>query len=46
VVVTNGEIRIRQGSYIEEARQRQLEFRPDPGDDRFILGASGLKVKE
>jgi formate hydrogenlyase subunit 6/NADH:ubiquinone oxidoreductase subunit I len=46
VVVTNGEIRIRQGSYIEEARQRRLEFRPDPGDDGFILGESGPKVTE
>jgi len=46
IVTTNGEIRLKQGSYIEEARKLQLEFKPDPGDDGFILEEYGLKADE
>jgi hypothetical protein len=44
VVVPNGEIRIKSGSYVEEAKKLQLEFKPDPGDDKYILDQSGFKV--
>ncbi len=44
VVTPNGEIRLTQGSYVQEARKLQLDFKPDPGDDRFILEESGLQV--
>jgi MauM/NapG family ferredoxin protein len=37
VVIPNGEIRLKDGSYIEEAKKLHLEFKPDPGDDQFIL---------
>ena len=37
VVVTDGEIRLAEGSYVAEARRLQLDFRPDPGDDRFEI---------
>lgn len=43
VVIPMGEIRLSTGSYIKEAHKRQLEFRPDPGDDKFILEQSGLE---
>jgi MauM/NapG family ferredoxin protein len=43
-VVPDGEIRLKTGSYVAEARRLELDFRPDPGDDRFILEGSGLKV--
>ena len=46
VVVPDGEIRLREGSYIKEAKKLQLEFKPDPGDDKFILEESGFKVEE
>ncbi len=46
VVVPNGEIRLKEGSYIKEAQKLQLEFKPDPGDDKFILEESGFKVEE
>jgi len=46
IVATNGEIRLKEGSYVEEAKKLQLEFKPDPGDDRFILEESGIKVEE
>jgi formate hydrogenlyase subunit 6/NADH:ubiquinone oxidoreductase subunit I len=36
-VITDGEIRMKEGSYIAEARKLELEFRPDPGDDRFEI---------
>jgi len=45
-VATNGEIRLREGSYIKEAKKLELEFKPDPGDDQFILEESGFKVEE
>ncbi len=46
VVVPDGEIRLKEGSYIKEAKKLELEFKPDPGDDRFILEDSGLKIEE
>ena len=45
VVVPDGEIRLKEGSYIKEAKKLQLEFRPDPGDDKYILEESGLEVE-
>jgi MauM/NapG family ferredoxin protein len=44
VVVTDGEIRLKEGSYIAEAKKLNLEFRPDPGDDKFVIEESGFKV--
>lgn len=46
VIVPDGEIRLREGSYIKEAKKLQLEFKPDPGDDKFILEESGFKAEE
>jgi len=46
VVVPDGEIRLKEGSYIREANKLQLEFKADPGDDKFILEDSGFKVEE
>jgi ferredoxin len=37
VVVPHGEIRLKTGSYVTEAKRLKLDFTPDPGDDRFIL---------
>lgn len=45
VVVPDGEIRLKTGSYIKEAKRLQLDFRPDPGDDKFILENSGFKIE-
>jgi len=45
VVVPDGEIRLKEGSYIKEAQRLQLEFKPDAGDDKFILESSGFKVE-
>jgi len=45
VVVPHGEIRLKQGSYVREAKKLQLEFRPDPGDDRYLLERSGIKIE-
>ena len=36
---------MKEGSYVEEAKKLQLEFKPDPGDDRFLLEESGLEVE-
>ena len=44
VVVTDGEIRLKEGSYIAEAKKLNLEFKPDPGDDKFVIEESGFKV--
>jgi MauM/NapG family ferredoxin protein len=44
VVVPDGEIRLREGSYIAEAKKLQLEFKPDPGDDKYVIDASGFDV--
>ena len=46
VVVPDGEIRLKEGSYVREAKRLQLEFKPDPGDDKYILEESGFKVDE
>jgi polyferredoxin len=46
VVVPDGEIRLKEGSYVKEAKRLQLEFKPDPGDDKYILEESGFKVEE
>lgn len=46
VVVPNGEIRLKEGSYVKEAKKLQLEFKPDPGDDKFLLDYSGFKIEE
>jgi ferredoxin-type protein NapF len=46
VVVPDGEIRLAEGSYVREARKLQLEFKHDPGDDRYLLEGAGFKVDE
>jgi len=46
VVVPDGEIRLKEGSYLKEAQKLQLEFKPDPGDDKFVLESSGFKAGE
>ncbi len=46
VVVPNGEIRLKDGSYMKEAKRLELEFKPDPGDDKFILDESGFRIEE
>jgi len=46
VVVPNGEIRLKEGSYIKETKKFQLEFKPEPGDDKFLLEDSGFKMEE
>ena len=45
-VVPDGEIRLKEGSYIKEAEKLQLEFKADPGNDKFTLESSGFKVGE
>ncbi len=42
-VLPHGEIRLKEGSYKKEADKLQLQFKPDPGDDKFILEEFGLK---
>ena len=44
-VTPDGEIRLKEGSYMNEAKKLQLEFRPDPGDDKFLLEESGFEVE-
>jgi len=46
VVAPDGEIRLAEGSYIREAKKLQLEFKPDPGDDKYLLEESGFKVEQ
>jgi len=46
VVVPDGELRLKDESYIKEAQKLQMDFEPDPGDDRFIPDDSGLKMEE
>jgi ferredoxin len=43
-LVTDGEIRLKEGSYIAAAKKLNLKFKPDPGDDRFVIEESGLKI--
>ncbi len=45
IVVPDGEIRLKEGSYVHEAKKLHLEFKADPGDDKFILEESGFKVE-
>ena len=45
VVTPIGQIRMRTGSYVAEAKKLQLDFKPGPGDDLFILKTEGLKVE-
>jgi hypothetical protein len=45
VVVPIGQIRLRTGSYVAEAKKLQLDFKPNPGDDQFILKSEGLRVE-
>ena len=45
VVAPIGQIRLRTGSYVAEAKKLQLDFRPNPGDDQFILKNEGLRVE-
>jgi len=37
---------LKQGSYVKEAKKLQLEFKPDPGDDKYILEESGFKIEK
>ena len=37
IVTSQDEIRLSEGSYREAARQQQLDFSEDPGDDAFFL---------
>ena len=46
VVVPNGEIRLKEGSYMKGAKKLQLEFKADPGDDKFLLEESGFEIGE
>jgi ferredoxin-type protein NapF len=46
VVVPDGEIRLAEGSYVREAKKLQLEFKPDPGDDKYLLEESGFKLEQ
>jgi MauM/NapG family ferredoxin protein len=46
VVMPNGEIRLEEGSYVKEAKKLQLEFKADPGDDKFIMEDSGFRIED
>jgi len=46
VVGPNGEIRLKEGSFVEESKKLQLDFKPDAGDDKFILEEEGFKVED
>ena len=46
VVNPNGGIRLKEGSYVQQAKKLQLEFKPDPGDDKYVLDQSGFKAGE
>jgi ferredoxin-type protein NapF len=45
VVAPIGQIRLRTGSYVAEAKKLQLDFKPNPGDDQFLLKSEGLRVE-
>jgi ferredoxin len=45
-VVPDGEIRLAEGSYIQKGKKLQLEFKPDPGDDKYLLDESEFKVEQ
>ncbi len=44
VVMPSGQIRLREGSYVAEAKKLELDFKPNPSDDRIILEQEGLRV--
>ncbi len=44
VVMPIGQIRLRTESYVAEAKRLQLDFRPNPGDDQYILKSEGLRA--
>jgi len=44
VVTPIGQIRLRTESYVAEAKKLQLDFKPNPGDDQFLLKSEGLRV--
>jgi len=44
VVTPIGQIRLRTKSYVAEAKKLQLDFKPHPGDDQFLLKSEGLRV--
>jgi len=44
VVMPIDQIRLRTGSYVAEAKKLQLDFKPNPSDDVFILKTEGLRV--
>jgi len=45
VVAPIGQIRLRTESYVAEAKKLQLDFKPNAGDDQFILKSEGLRVE-
>jgi ferredoxin-type protein NapF len=45
VVAPIGQIRLQTESYIAEAKKLQLDFKPNPGDDQFLLKSEGLRVE-
>jgi hypothetical protein len=45
VVTPIGQIRLRTESDGAEAKKLQLDFKPNPGDDQFILKSEGLRVE-
>jgi MauM/NapG family ferredoxin protein len=45
VVAPIGQIRLRTESYVAEAKKLQLDFKPNPGDDQFLLKSEGLRVE-
>lgn len=45
-VVPNGEIRLKDGSYVKEAKKLQLEFNPGADDDKYILEEAGTKGED
>jgi MauM/NapG family ferredoxin protein len=45
VVTPIGQIRLRTESYVAEAKKLQLDFKPNPGDDQFLLKREGLRLE-
>jgi MauM/NapG family ferredoxin protein len=45
VVAPIGQIRLRTESYVAEAKKLQLDFKPNPGDDQFLLKTEGLRAE-
>lgn len=44
VIATDGESRMKEGSYIRKAKKLQFGFKPDSGDEKFVNEESGFKV--